>query len=269
MTYTTWNPSDKYSTITLSNGNLTASNPTGSSGGVRSVDCQTSGKFYFEYTCTTQGWSYDFVGLANGTAVLNTNPYSAVYGSGVVGVFESGYIWMEGGDVGYLGATISAGTIVCVAVDLTARYIWFRAGATGLWNGSSTADPASGAGGVPLSGADGGAFNVYAYVFSGTASDSVTANFGASAFAGSVPTGFNSGFTSGSALATSSLVTQVSFESWYTNNPYAQVTQVAMEEWVSVASIAVHADVTQVALEVWCSVALKTSLTGASLLLGL
>lgn len=51
-TYATWNPADKSADITLSLGNLKATQTTSSWDSVRSTIGKTSGKWYWEYTMT-------------------------------------------------------------------------------------------------------------------------------------------------------------------------------------------------------------------------
>ena len=50
-------------------------------------------------------------------------------------------------------------------------------------------------------------------------------------------------------------VTNVPTEHWLTTDPAAQITQVSLEHWASVASGNLQAVVTQVLLEHWTSVA--------------
>jgi hypothetical protein len=145
--------------------------------------------------------------------------------------------------------TITAGTVVCVAVDATARLIWYRLGAAGTWNNVAGRDPAIGSGGVSINNLGGGIqiYPVAAFTQNG---DQITANFGDSAFAGTVPSGFTSGFTAGATVDTNVLATQVAVEHFLTTNPDAQVTQVAVEHWLNPA---VPGMVTQVALEEWAT----------------
>ena len=100
-----------------------------------------------------------------------------------------------------LGA-FAAGQIACIALDLTGQLIWFRKGAAGNWNGSGTANPATGAGGYAVSfvGAGVAAYALYSSN-NATPTGLVTANFGDSAFAGVVPAGFASGFPGTAAAA--------------------------------------------------------------------
>jgi hypothetical protein len=138
--------------------------------------------------------------------------------------------------------------VVCIAFDVGARLAWFRKGAAGNWNGSASANPAIGAGGVACTLGDG--IPLYPAVSFGGTGNVATANFGDTAFTGTVPSGFTSGFTSGTTSPTNAIATQVAVEEWFTTNVPVQVTQVSVEEWFrDVTPI----QVTQSALEHWYS----------------
>jgi len=69
--YATWNPSDKFASIMLSNGNLTAATtPTPCQ--VRSTISKSSGKWYWEILEETA--NYGGYGAASGSASLSTYP---------------------------------------------------------------------------------------------------------------------------------------------------------------------------------------------------
>lgn len=187
MTPTTWNPAD-LTGITLSNGNLTATNPTGPNGGVRSIASITSGKYYWEVTVGT--WSNASTGAGFGLAsVALANLYNAPPGCFMI--YKNGNIFNNGSQLAGLGAFVSGGSI-CFALDLTNKLAWARNGAAGNWNGSGTANPATGAGGVDISAWATAA--IFAMGAGAGFGDVWTANFGASAFVGAVPSGFSSGF---------------------------------------------------------------------------
>lgn len=174
FTSTTWNPSDKGTSCTLSNGNLTGTGPV-INGAVRSVYGASSGKWYWEIT-------------------LDNSPYPAGVGVGISAALMSNY---AGGDAGgwawyadlgkkYTGATASnygtvggfSGAVVGVALDMDSGTVSLSM--NGVWMG------------VMFSGLTG---VVYA-LCSGNASVSSTwtANFGATAFAYSPPAGYVAGF---------------------------------------------------------------------------
>lgn len=185
--FTTWNPSDKSANITLSNANLTAVSGSGSGGlgGVRGIAGRSSGKYYFEVTSTTASSSY--LGLALSTNTLFGNSTNAV------GVNAGGSIFVSGSVQGSSVPGLGGGVILCIAVDLSASLIWFRVGASGSWNAlSGTANnPATGTGGINIAAIAG---TLYPWFCTANASENVTANFGASAFSGAVPSGFTAGW---------------------------------------------------------------------------
>lgn len=69
ITPTTWNPADKSSEITLSNGNLTASSSL-TGGSVRSVFSASAGKYYWEVTQTDDV----AIGVATASADIDLSP---------------------------------------------------------------------------------------------------------------------------------------------------------------------------------------------------
>ena len=235
MANTVWNGSDKSPSVTLTGSNLIATNNNNAVAGVRAVDKQVSGKWYWECTCTTWVNGSSGVGVATGYYPLAASsigsPISTVIGCCAVN--RNGQLVRDGGSLGTL-FTVTSGSVICVALDLNARLIWFRVGAAGLWQGSGTADPVTGAGGTSIPGLGGG-IQVYPAVSPNALNDAATANFGDTAFTGAVPAGFTSGFTAGAVINTNALATQVAAEHWFTTSPQSQVTQVALEHWATVA----------------------------------
>jgi hypothetical protein len=185
---TTWNPSDKSSGITLSGGNLTA---TGSgAGGVRSIFSVTTGKWYWEVAFISGAGPG--IGAANTTAALATvwtTPTNAAVAYN--GAIKVNNVLVSG------GVTINTGLTIGVALDVGGGLIWFRSGAAGNWNGSGTANPATGAGGANIAVLGTPLFALAAT--NGTAQE--TANFGTSGFVGAVPSGFTGVFGPAAVLA--------------------------------------------------------------------
>jgi hypothetical protein len=195
MANTTWNPSDKTGAGTLSGGNLTFLTG-GTTSGVRSIASAVSGKCYWEYTSPEWSTNQVYVGVANGAANLASIGNDGLAGCGVLG---HGGLNCNGGSVGTLGTLPNNGH-VGVALDETNKLIWFRVAPSGNWNGSGTANPATGVGGISVAAIAGaGLFGVAASAnfYSGI---HLTANFGDSAFTGAVPSGFNAGFPPPSAI---------------------------------------------------------------------
>jgi len=175
--------------MTLSNGNLTAT--TTGSGGVRSSGYMaTSGKYYWENTATTatSAWGGGIATVAANLAVVISGGLLAAIVNGAGTVTING---TQQGATGLLG-TINPGAIVCFAFDVGAQLIWFRNTVSGNWNGSGTANPATGAGGFSTSAL--GAISTPLYALAGAtgSGNATTGNFGPS-FSGAVPSNFTSG----------------------------------------------------------------------------
>lgn len=245
MANTTWNPSDKSSGITLSNGNLTAvTSFTNQS--VRAIDRQNTGKFYFEVTCTTISINLGVGVMAGG------GPITAGTIVGAIVIVSGGaLIYLNGVSTGINIGTIASGSLLGIAIDFTNQLAWFRVGAAGNWNGNAGFAPDTGVGGVSFAVLGGAAFPFYPYAAINNSGSSITVNFGDTAFTGTVPSGFTSGFTAGATIANNVVVTQAAIEEWHSPSPTAQVTQVAAEHWFTTNP---NAQVTQVALEHWTSV---------------
>lgn len=256
LTPTTWNPSDKAASVTLSGGNLTAVTSTNANG-VRSIASQSAGKWYIEITVnagSTGSMNFGFctsavspTGMTNGTVgtlatvMINANATNSIYsGSGTA-----------------IGNWVASSSLVtCIAIDLTARLIWCR-GPTGTWNNSGTADPGSAVGGLSISTNSWTAGTaVYVYWAGATAGISGTLNAGASAFTGAAPSGFNAGF--GTVAPTTAQLTQIGLEQWAQGTPQAQLTQMAVEHWAAVGTTPPQVVLTQIGIEQWASVALAT-----------
>lgn len=179
------------SNVTLSNGNLTATHSnSNSNSGARSASLKNSGKYYYEVTVSsTLLGQFDCVGvLASGGTFTNFVNDGTACGACYSG---TGSLW---GNDSYSGQTISSWATgrIDVAVDLDNEKIWFRRN-SGSWNGGGGADPATNTNGVSLASAN--FAPAVGFGGSGTGSgEAFTANFGASAFSGTIPSGFTSGW---------------------------------------------------------------------------
>lgn len=181
---------------TLSNGNLTAVK-TGTSGdsGARSTAQKDTGKWYFEVLCTAINTNGDTIGI-----VTSGGTYANVVTSGtncaVVYKF-SGAIWSNNANSGRSLATLANGDLICAAIDLDNNKCWFRKGAAGQWNGQviGSQNPETNTGGVSISSFSATTLAPVIGMGAGTTGSTFTANYGASAFVGVVPSGFNAGWT--------------------------------------------------------------------------
>ncbi len=170
-----WSPSDKSAGMVLSNGNRTTD---GSDGGVvRATVGKSSGKWYWEIT--PQAGPERDVGIANSTHTLATycggtaNSW-AYYGG-------DGNKYTNGGGAGY-GATFGAGDVIMFALDMDNGKVWF--GKNGTWQASG--NPAAGTN-AAFTGLTG---TIYPCIGGGDNGVAI-ANFGASAFTYTLPSGFS------------------------------------------------------------------------------
>ena len=182
----TWNPADKGTANTiLSNGNLTygaGGSPT-TNDGCRSTVGKTTGKLYFELTYSG-GQAH--LGITTAAATFNSIFSS---GSNSFMVTYGGSLFFNGSSLGISIAAPAAGNVMCFAIDLINSRGWIR-NTSGNWNNSGTADPATNTGGIDIS-ALFPSNAAFAMVASNTATNPiVTANFGATSFAQTVPSGF-------------------------------------------------------------------------------
>lgn len=183
ITPTTWNPSDKSADITLSNGDLTAKSTNNGHDCARTIFSASSGKWYWEFTIDyDSGSSGSVVGLGVAGSSL-----SSALGNGND---EFGY--RSNGDKGNsysfvpYGDTWTTGDIIGIALDRDNGKVWFSK--NGTWQDSG--DPANGTG-EAYSGINDTMFGMFSLYFT---DEQITANFGASAFSYTAPTGFTAGF---------------------------------------------------------------------------
>lgn len=184
--------------VTLSNGNLTATHSSSATNsGVQATSPKSYGKYYFEVTIGAAHGNNDSVAVVYPGTVYS----SVIGGQGGIICFNgaSGVIYNNGTNTGSTVGSWSAGDVICAAVDFYGGNVWFRRN-NGNWNGSGTANPATGTGGIgggTISSS--GPLCVPVLTFGGTGTlsgDNMTANFGQSAFAYAVPSGFTPGWYS-------------------------------------------------------------------------
>lgn len=178
VTYATLNPSDKSTNITLSGGNLIANIGT-AVGVVRSTIAKSTGKWYWEFYMTSIDHLLNTtgVGIANINAGLDISLGVDINGWSY-GNSEPDGVKVHNGIGEIYGLPFIQGDVIGVALDMDAGTLQF------YLNGSSQ--------GIAYSGLSG---SIYAAIgFYATAqAETITANFGASAFSYSVPIGYNAG----------------------------------------------------------------------------
>lgn len=170
--YTTWNPSDKDTDFTLTNGNLTAASSSGA-GTVRAVQGLSTGKWYWEIKPSTIGDT--MIGIAKSTAALTQYPGNNTDSFGYY--FANGAVYKGAANQG-TGATYAVNDVIGVALDMDGGTLKFYKNnvlqvtiSTGI--AGATWYPAFGDGGAPPTVG--------------------VANFGKTALAYTPPTGYNAG----------------------------------------------------------------------------
>jgi hypothetical protein len=182
-----WNTADKTANVTLSGGSLTATLTSAAYGGVR-ADTSASGKIYFEIAVNTVPSVNIGIGWANATASLSTytgqdnNSWNWFFYTG------TGNVWINNGPILGTGEAAVQTEVLGIAFDTTAKLGWVRV-KNSRWNGSATADPATGTGGFSVSGLNAGPY--FPCFNSNVNGASITANFGASSFTYAIPSGFS------------------------------------------------------------------------------
>jgi hypothetical protein len=237
MPASTWSTTDKSASLTLTGSNLIAT-AAAINQGVRGKDPKRTGKYYLEYTSTTTQGASSQIGFATARASLGvaSQPSSAtaLASTGALVGFDpfSTGVFNIGSGVSY-----TTGTVVCWAIDLDNGLIWVRSGAAGNWNGSAANNPATRVGGGNLQAVGlGQGIDCYPFLYLAGSANSITANFGGSAFTGTVPSGFTSGWDDTVTALSNMVATQIAIEQWGVGTPDMRLTQVAIEEWASVAA---------------------------------
>ncbi|MCU0988048.1 MAG: hypothetical protein MUE63_00270 [Xanthomonadales bacterium] len=184
-----FNPSDKASEITLSNGNLTATRA--NSGNtwslVRALSPKSSGKWYYEIRIdTTNGsgggdWSIHGIATSALSSSANVGSNSTSYGY----EHSSGNKYNNGTGTA-CGATLAAGDILGIAVDLDNGKIWFAKNNT--WQASG--DPAAGTN-AAFTGVSGTLFAAESLYKAATTQPIISARFASGSLSYSPPSGFS------------------------------------------------------------------------------
>ena len=175
-TATSWSPTDKTSTVTLSNSNLTAVGNTGFTVGLgRAADAFPTGLSYFEAQIDNYALSDSWiVGGVESTALTSDGFGGGTRRWGVM-ITSTGalIVYNDGVTVATLATTAPKGGIVGIAYDSTNKKFWGRLN-NGLWNASGTDNPATNTGGSSTSLQTGTIFPAYSLL---TTSDRVSTRF--------------------------------------------------------------------------------------------
>ena len=173
---TTWNPSDKSTNLTLSNGDSTMTSVAYADSLARATEGKSTGKWYFEITCVSGDY------FQAGGFALSSESVDETLGASSTGWGCSGGYKYNGSAVSTDGAQLNNGSVLGVAVDLDNGKIWFAN--DNVWVDSG--DPGAGTN-ATFSNVSG---TVYPANSSSYGSIVSTVNFGATSFAYTAPSGF-------------------------------------------------------------------------------
>jgi hypothetical protein len=171
----TLSPTDKAAGITLSNGNLTATNTSGTVSNVRSTTSRGSGSYHVEFAIVNTGGrpSYPAPGFGNGSASLTLDmgqdANSCSYD-------RSGAVFYNGVNLGAVDA-FTSGAVLALEIALGTSQLWVQ-----LLGGTGRKGPFSVSGlSTPI------------FVMVGTKGlgEAVTVNFGAAPFSITPTSGFS------------------------------------------------------------------------------
>jgi hypothetical protein len=180
-TYATFDPANKGSNIALSGGNLTATN-SGAWQSVRATKAVT-GKAYWEMTVNTAGSPSWMAGIETSAGTLSSYVGSDVYGY----AWYNSAVYTDNGLVTSGLGAVASGAVLMFAYDAPNLQWWLGKNGTWLLSGN----PGNGTNPTTTGITSGTYFPAVSVESSG--SGSLTANFGATSFAYTVPSGFNAG----------------------------------------------------------------------------
>lgn len=188
VSYARWNPADRSASVTLSTANTGATKSVAGNAwaSVRADTSRNSGKKYFEIV-VSRGLNLDMtLGIATSTLLLDGSTGYA--GEGAAGASYGIYIRdgqkATAGVFSAYGSVIPNNAVVGVAVDFTAGKVWFSVNNTWVAGGN----PAAGTG-EAFSGISGSYFPIASF-YNGSSVYLATIRTIATAFTGTVPTGF-------------------------------------------------------------------------------
>jgi hypothetical protein len=142
-----FNPADINTHITLSNANATATGKDASNGGARGTVGHQTGKWQLQYTAVDLVDTLDYVGCGS---LADTLGLASGGQANQILLTQTALVYTPGTGGQSIGASLTGNTnVIDLCVDFGAALVWYRIN-SGNWNGSGTAHPATGAGGLAL-----------------------------------------------------------------------------------------------------------------------
>ncbi|HNC23565.1 MAG TPA: hypothetical protein PLU52_05100 [Opitutaceae bacterium] len=153
----TWDSGRTAAGITLSGGNLTATNASAGNAAEISTfataSIKSGEKKYFEVLANTipgtSGAGWFGIGFGNSSAPISGAGGEIGVNTHSVGVYDNGQVYYNSAVVTNI-ASFAATDVVCFAVDRANNVFWARTN-NGNWNNSGTANPATNTGGIAIS----------------------------------------------------------------------------------------------------------------------
>lgn len=181
-----WDPTFNPANFALSASNLQAALVPSGHQNIRVLYSFNSGKIYFEATVMVQGGT-----SGSGPGIGNASAGTTFLGGSINGFqyISNGAVYTNNGVLATI-ATYVVGDVICVAVDIGNKKLWYRKN-NGNWNNTAGNDPGSNVGGYDLTALLGSNGTIYAAFDGWQAGDSVRINMGGTTFAQTVPTGFS------------------------------------------------------------------------------
>jgi len=179
------NPNRTGPYVVISGGNLTI---TGTSSyaldsGALATGGPTTGQYYFEATFNTITNTETGIGITPDTTDYNN---LGNHRTSLCGIYGTGSVYVNGFGTSVF-PSFSSGAVIGFAVNAATNLVWFRVNG-GAWNNNGAANPITGSGGIGVATVPQTWFPFGST--SGLSNDSITFNFGASAYANAAPTGF-------------------------------------------------------------------------------
>ena len=222
MAYATWNPADKSDRITLSGANLVATaDGNVFNQAVRATLSKSTGKWYCELTCTTDGGLVGTVptlGLANSTFDVGVGMSSGTQ----LGEDANGYGYRKNGVLRFNAAPVGGGSATWTTGDVISMLFDADGDTLTFWkNGTPIADTFTSVSGT------------FFPIFHDVGSSVITANFGATAFTYTPTAGYSGWSDTAVANITGDVAMEVAVGAAHSFILSEQPVSVAMEVAVS------------------------------------
>lgn len=185
-----WDPATATTNMSLTNGDLTGEQSYGSSSteSVNGLYAASSGQLYFElYQDIAGGAASTHVGLINSSADITGSHWIGETADSF-GWFGDGRVYINSSNIANVNNWFNDGDLLQIAVDLDTMEAWLKRN-SGNWNNDASADPATNTNGIDISSLNSGPY--YPAIRFYESGQKMTANFGATSYSGTKPSGYS------------------------------------------------------------------------------